>query len=232
MDIVSKFIDSGKIRELALFFTVLWSIWGNRNQAIYEDSAIPPAMVWDSAKRVYLDFIDAQLTYPPSPPPSARDHWTAPPAGFFKVNVDGTTGAEGGNSCIGVVIRDSTGFPIGALSLVHPSCFPAETTDAYALLHGVLFALEMQIHQALFEFDALSIIHDLSSEVSGNDFGHILKDIRVASSTFSHCSFHHLKRDGNRAAHTLAIEAKFSGQSKIWKGTPPCIQDILRDDLL
>ena len=91
----------------------------------------------------------------------------------------------------------------------------------------------MQVHQALFESDALSIIHDLTFEVSGNDFGHILEDIRVASSTFRHCSFHHLKRDGNRDAHTLAIEAKCLGQSKIWKGiSPPCIQDILRNDLL
>ena len=105
-------------------------------------------------------------------PPPARDHWTAPLASFFKVNMDGATVAGGGNSCIGVFIQDSTGFPIGALSLVLPSCVPAETTKAYALFHGVLFALEMQIDQALFESDALSIIHGLSSEGSSNDFGH------------------------------------------------------------
>ena len=189
-------------------------------------------MVWDSAKRAYLDFIDAGLTFPPSPTP-ARVHWTAPLAGFFKVNVDGAAGAEGGNSCIGVVIRDSSSFPIGALSLVLPFSFPTETTEVYALLHGVLFASKMQVHQALFESDALSIIHGLTSEVPGNDFGHILEDIWVASGTFRHCSFHHLKRDGNKAAHTLVLEAKCSGQSKIWKGiSPPCIQDILRNDLL
>ena len=150
MDSVSKFIDSGMTGELALFFTVLWSIWGNRNLAIYGDFAIPLAMVWDSTKRAYLDFIDARLTFPPSPTP-ARVHWTTPPAGFFKVNVDGATGVGGGNSCIGVVIRDSSSFPIGALSLVLLSSFPAKTTEAYALLHGVLFASEMQVHQALFE---------------------------------------------------------------------------------
>ena len=232
MDSVSKFIDSGLTEELALFFTVLWSIWRNRNQAIYGDSAIPPAMVQDSAKRAHLDSVDARLTFPPSPPPACV-HQTAPPAGFFKINVDGATGVGGGKSCIGVVIWDSSGFPIGALSLVLPSSFPAETTEAYALLHGVLFAFEMQVHQALFESDALSIIHDLISKVPGSDFGHILEDIRVATSSFSFCSFHHLKRDGNRAAHSLALEAKCSGQSKIWIEIPfPCIQDILSDDLL
>ena len=220
MDSVSKFIDSGLSAELALFFFVLWSIWGNRNQAIYGDSALLPAMVWDSAKRAHLDFVDTRLTFPPAPP-LARAHWTAPPTGFFKINMDGAIGVGGGNSCIGAVIRDSSGFPIGALNLVLPSCFPTKITEAYALLHGVLFASEMQVHQALFESDALSIIHDLTSEVPGSDLGHILEDIRVASSSFSFCSFHHLKRDSNRAAHSLALEAKCSGQTKIWKGIPP-----------
>ena len=219
MDLASKFIGFGMLRELDLFFTVLWSIWGNRNQAIHNDSAISPAQVWDFAKRAFLDFNDARLTSLPSLPP-ARDHWTAPPTGFFKVNVDSATEVGGGNSCIGVVIRDSLGFPIGALSLVLPSCFPAKTTEVYALLHRVLFASKMQIDQAFFESDALSIILGLSSGAAGNDFGHILEDIRVASSTFSHCSFHHLKRDGNKAAHTLAKEAKSSGQSKILERNP------------
>ena len=232
MDSVSEFIDSGMSADLALFFFVMWSIWGNRNQAIFGDSTLPPAIVWDTAKRAHLDYTDARLSFPSASPP-APVHWTAPPAGFFKINVDGATDVGGGNSCIGVVIRDSSGFPIGALSRVLPSCLPAEITEAYALLHGVLFASEMQVHQALFESDALSIILDLTSEVSGSVFGHILEDIRAASSSFSFCSFHHLKRDGNRAAHSLAQEAKSSGQSKIWKGIPPpCIQDILSDDLL
>ena len=111
---------------------------------------------------------------PPAPPPT-RAHWTAPPTGFFKINVDGATDVGGGNSCIGAGIQDSSGFPISALSLVLPSCFFAEITEAYALLHGVLFASEMQVHQALFESDTLSIIHDLTSEVSGSDFGTSLR---------------------------------------------------------
>ena len=204
MDSVSKFIDFGMAADLALFFFVLWSIWENRNQAIFGDSALLPATVWDTAKRAHLDYVDARLSFPPAPPPT-RAHWTAPLAGFFKINVDGAIDVGGGNSCIGAVIRDSSGFPIGALSLVLPSCFPADITEAYALLHGVLFASEMQVHQALFESDALSIIHDLTFEVPGSDFGHILEDIRVASSSFNFCSFHHLKRDGNRATHSLAL---------------------------
>nr|POF02794.1 3,9-dihydroxypterocarpan 6a-monooxygenase [Quercus suber] len=211
------------LRDLDLFFWVLWSIWGNRNQAIHNDTATSPYQTWELVKRAFLDFNEARLNPMPSPP-LACNHWTAPPLGFFKINVDGATDPGGGNSCIGVVIRDSSGSPFGALSLVLPSCFPAETTEAIALHHGVHFAVEMQVSQAMFEFDALSIILALNSGATGSDIGHILEDIREASSIFSHCSFHHLKRDGNRAAHSLAKEAKFSGQSHIWKGiSPPCL---------
>ena len=41
------------------------------------------------------------------------------------------------------------------------------------------------------------------------------------------------KRDGNRAAHELARDARLSGLSKVWKGvTPPQIQHVLLNDSL
>nr|POE84082.1 hypothetical protein CFP56_32835 [Quercus suber] len=167
--------------------------------------------IWESAKRAFLDYKESRLSSLTSLF-SACNQWTSPPPSFFKINVDDTTDAGGGNSCIGVAIRDFSGSSTGALSLVLPSCFPVETTEAYALLHGVLFALEIRVDQAIFESNALSIILALNSGAAGSDIGHILEDIREASSTFSLCSFHHLKRDGNRAAHSLAKEAKSSSQ--------------------
>ena len=148
------------------------------------------------------------------------------------VFLEGATSDNGRNSCVGVIIRDCSGNPIGALSKPLPSDFSAEVTEAFALLQGVLFASEMQISRAIFESDALSVIQALTLGDLGGEVGHILHDIKSSS----HCScysFKQLKRDGNRAAHVLAREAKLSGQTQIWKGvTPPPIQQILRDDLL
>ena len=91
----------------------------------------------------------------------------------------------------------------------------------------------MQISQAIFESDALSVIQSLTSRDLGGEVGHILHDIKSSLHSFSCYSFMHLKRDGNRAGHTLAREAKLTGQTQIWKGvTPPPIQQILKDDLL
>lgn len=169
MDLAGKFIEKGMIKELDLFFMVAWYIWGNENQVIHNDSASPPSQVWDSTRRAILNYNNLCLS-PTLIQPTSRHHCSAPPLGFYKINVDGTTAEEGGSSYIGVIIRDCTSATIGALSKALPSSFPAEVTEAYALHQGIQFALEMQINQAIFESDALSIILALSSsEVGGRD---------------------------------------------------------------
>lgn len=142
MNIATKFIEMGKLHDLDLFFMVAWSIWGNKNQAFHNDAAIPPSQVWDSARRALLDYNAARQNPLPLHPP-VRLLWAASPPGFHKINVDGATDEGGGCSCIGVIIRDSSGVAIGALSKVLPVSLNAEVTEAFALLHRVLFALEM-----------------------------------------------------------------------------------------
>ena len=139
----------------------------------------------------------------------------------------------GGTLAQGVIIRDFSGNPIGALSKPLPSDFSAKVTEAFALPQGVLFTSEMQISRAIFESDTLSVIQALTSGDLGGEVGHILHDIKSSLHSFSCYSFKHLKRDGNRAAHALVKEAKLSGPTQIWKGvTPPPIHQILRDDLM
>ena len=137
--------------------------------------------------------------------------------------MDGTTSANGGNSCIDVTIRDSIGTPIGALSKPLSSDFSAEVTEAYALIQGVLFVSEMQVSCAIFESDALSVIQARSSDCSGSEFGHIIHDIKSSLNSFSCYSFKHLKRIDNRAAHGQGSKA-LGANSDLEGCHPPPIQ--------
>uniref|UniRef100_A0A7N2KPV5 RNase H type-1 domain-containing protein n=1 Tax=Quercus lobata TaxID=97700 RepID=A0A7N2KPV5_QUELO len=143
LDIAGQIFEKGTSRDLDTFFMTAWSIWGNRNQAIHNDVGITSMQVWDYARRALLDFNNA-FSQSTLTPPTPHHKWTAPPSSFFKINVDGATSANGGNSCIGVTIRDSTSTPIEALSKPLSSDFSTEVTEAYVLLQGVLFASEMQ----------------------------------------------------------------------------------------
>ena len=90
-----------------------------------------------------------------------------------------------------------------------------------ALQDGVLLALELGISHVIVESDALSIIQAINEGVLGSELGHIVQNIKDISSSFSWCSFQHLKRSGNRATHELARAARDSGVTEVWKGVCP-----------
>ncbi|KAK9991601.1 hypothetical protein SO802_026586 [Lithocarpus litseifolius] len=150
----------------------------------------------------------------PAPSPSA---WQVPPLGVLKINTDSAT-LDGNSSCIGVAVRDYQGSLLAASSKILAAPFFAEITEALALQEGVLLALDLGISHAIFESDALSIIQAITDGVLGGDLGHIVQNIKDLSSSFSWCSFQHLKRSGNRAAHELARATKVSGVSQVWNG--------------
>ena len=220
IDIALDIIEHGSQNDLELFFEVAWSIWWNRNQALFDDSGASPTQVWEMANRSLSEFKAAcsLLVFTPSPAPSA---WHAPPVGFFKVNVDGAAFDDGRPSCIGVVIRDSQGFLIAASNKVLPASFSAEITESLALQDGVLLAYELGLSHVLVESDALSVIQAITCCDIGGDLGHIFQNIKDVSSSFTWCSFQHLKRSGNRAAHEVARAAGSSGVSRVWYGLCP-----------
>ena len=228
----SQIMEKRSSIDLGLFFMAAWSIWGNRNNAIHNDVGCPSSQVWEIAKRSLFDFTTSNLSNLP-PHPSASVHWSPLLLGFHKINVDGATNNNGNHSSIGVIIRDHTEATISAFNELLPSAFPAPTIEAFALLQGVLFVMEMGSTRVIFEYDDLALIQAVNSNENGGDLGHILQDIRSQALVFSWSTFQHLKRDGNRAAHELARDAKLTGHSHTWKGvSPPFIQQILIEDML
>ena len=137
--------------------------------------------------------------------------------------MDGAATEDSRNSSIGVIIRDSHDTAIVALNKVLPAPYTVEVTKALALLHGALFALEMEASYAIFESDALSLSQSINSGVVGGEIGHILQNIKSIAFSFSWCSFQHLKREGNRVAHELAKNARVTSVSQIWKGVNPLL---------
>ena len=211
---------------LELFFAVAWSIWWNRNQALHDDSGAPPRQIWDMANRILGEYKEA-CSFSNLPQVPSLTKWSAPPAGFFKINVDGAASDDGKPSSIGVIIRDCQGSPTAASSKVLSSPFSVEITEALALQEGVLLASEMGLSKVIFEGDALSIIQAVNEGNVGGDFGHIIQNIRDLSLSFTWCLFQHLNRNGNRVAHDLAKEARWSGVSQVWKGVVPSVVENL-----
>lgn len=188
VDIALDIIENGSPNDLEFFFAVAWSVWWNRNQAIYEDAGFPPIQAWELASRVLTVFKSA-CSYPivPQAPPLTK--WRAPPSGFFKINTDAAASDDGKNSCVGVVIQGCQGEILAASSKVLSASFPVDISEAFAILEGVLLVAEMEVSHTICESDALSIIQAINVGVIGGEFGHNTQNIREVSSSFSWCSF-------------------------------------------
>ena len=113
------------------------------------------------------------------------------------------------------------------------SHFSAELVEILALEQGILLAQDMQLTRVMFECDASNVINAVNDSAIGTLFGHIIQDIIQPQASFSFCSFRHLNRAFNYAAHELASFARRNGSLQLWKGvTPPFLVSVVNADLL
>ena len=78
-------------------------------------------------------------------------------------------------------------------------------------------AQQLAISNVVFESDAASVIQAILHDLCGGEIGHIIQGIQRAKSSFASCSFRHVKRAHNGAAHELAQFAKWNNASRVWK---------------
>ena len=144
--------------------------------------------------------------------------WMAPPPGYFKVNVDGASPLDcKGISGVGAIVRNDGGKVVVALCKALPSCYPAKWAELFALEQGIILAQQLAISNVIIESDAAFAIQAISQDLCGVEVGHLIQGILRAKSSFVDCSFRHVNRAYNEAAHELAQFAKWNYVSYVWK---------------
>ena len=188
--------------------------------------------MWQLAKSSVENYV-CSSSWDFSQPRAPQTYWLPPPHGFHKINVDGASSDLENSSSIGVVIRDSFGHVVAALSRPLHACFAAEILEVLALEQGVLLAQELQLSRIILESDSLNVIQAIHDKATGSSYGHIVQGILQASESFESCIFKHLSRNFNTVAHELAQLARRSGTQHLWFGTtPPCVTSLIQADML
>ena len=113
IDLAMSILSHHSQQDLEFFFGIAWTIWNNWNKLVHAKSRLSHQQVWQLAKSVVEDFSNA-IDWDFSQPRPLPVNWNPPPSGIFKVNVDGATANHGGNSSIGLIVRDCTGQPIAS----------------------------------------------------------------------------------------------------------------------
>ena len=193
----------------------------NRNQLVHNEQGLSPLQIWDLARSIIQDFHEANNKLSLAKFES-NEGWLAPPPGYFKVNVDGASPLDdNGTSGVGAIVRNSEGKIVAALCKALPSIYPAAWTELFALEQGIFLAQQMEISKVIFESDAALAVQAVSQGSCDGEIGHIVQGILEAKSSFLDCSFRHVNRAFNEAAHKLAQFAKWNSVSHVWKDDFP-----------
>lgn len=123
-----------------------------------------------------------------------------------------------------MVIRDSHGLVIGALSKHILQPLSTATAEALACRRALTFAKELSIFESIIEGDVEVIVRALLvKDGSHPEYGHVLNDALSLIAEFHFCMFTHAKHLGNSVAHFLARRAKSGRELLVW------IESILDD---
>ena len=205
------------------FAFVAWSIWHTRNASRMKIPCSPYARLYQDSMDRLQEYQAAQTLDEPTDSPvldqeihQVPTKWSPPCSNIYKANFDGAVFQELQKAGVGVVIRNSNGEVIGALSESYFLPATVEDVEAIACRKAISFAINLGLENVVFEGDSETIIKALNSDFTClTSFGHIIDDARTLALCFDTFSFMHVKRSGNAVADKLAKLAKYS-HSQVW----------------
>ncbi|XP_024157591.1 uncharacterized protein LOC112165325 [Rosa chinensis] len=210
LDLVHHICPTASATELETFCFTAWWIWRNRNLTRFEEKNLKPVEVARLAMEWQNEFANLGGLKHKSTLGAVHAHvcWKPPQLGHLKMNFDGAHDGKNGVCGLGVVFRDTQGNLKGAMAVPQIGNIAPRSIEALALLHGLRFALHVGFTMIEIEGDALSVINALQE--NSEDYsaeGHLIDEVKFLVQSFTSCSSHFVKREGNKVAHRLAKEA-------------------------
>ena len=124
-----------------------------------------------------------------------------------------------------MIIKDTNGVVIGALSARVPLPQSVAMVEALACRHAVQFAVEIGLHEVIFEGDATVVINAISKGSANQSlYGHIVDDVLGQASLLHFSDFCYVPCSCNSVADALAKRAKTGPELQVW--LEDCLEDI------
>ena len=160
---------------------------------------------------------EIKSNYPlPNPTrPQPKPKWSVPPLNKYKINYDGAISEADNKAGIRVVVRNCNGEVMASLGQQLEQAFQPVEVEAIVACRAVEFGSEIGVDCAVVEGDSEVIVKALRNRDNGlTHFAPLINDVSLFSVLFSELSYSHIKRDGNKVAHSLA---------RLALTTPSCI---------
>ena len=220
MDLFESVLLQHSSYDIAWFATITWCLWQRRNRLREHQPMWPLLEVGRWAHHLVDEFLEAQKMDMKPVVNHSPVRWTPPSETLYKANFDAAVFEHLGLAGLGVVFRDYGGNIIAALSQKIKLPQTIELVEALAAKRAVTLAAELSIHKVMVERDCMRVVQALKDHGKClTMFGHVIEETRRLGSRLEMCSFHDVKREGNRLAHSLACRAVLSAYIYIfgWK---------------
>jgi len=143
--------------------------------------------------------------------------WSPPANDVLKLNVDGTIFHKQCAVSVNLVLRDSKGEVLLAVSKKELVMTDSYGVELLAILRGMQFCLPMGIYELQIECDSLLVVQGIQAPTGFSSLmGHMLQDVKQLMQRVPKCSIQHVFRDANVVAHKLARLALNVQDVNIW----------------
>jgi ribonuclease HI len=150
--------------------------------------------------------------------------WEPPPAGWFKVNVDGSFVDSTGDATIGAIAREHRGAVIFTAWCTLSWCASAAEAEAKACAEGLRLATQWARESVIIETDCARVAQALRSNVDRSEISFIIAEAREHAQLLVSWHVAQVKRECNVIAHELAHLARRSFVSSVSLGqAPACV---------
>ncbi|KAM6544988.1 hypothetical protein CsatB_025724 [Cannabis sativa] len=219
---------------------VAWAIWKARNELLWNRNVTRAAEVITTATTVLNQWKTAAANrFSPLPAvvnntSNHDNNWTAPDAGFLKVNVDGAVFSASGSFGVGGLARDSNGQLIEVFCMHKAGCFQPSLVEAIGVKEALSWIKNKGWEHVTLETDSLVVVQALQSNVVMHSvFGSTITYCLNLLKSLSHVNVCFVKRSANNTAHCLARGACYwSDCIFVGSNVPTAISTAVMADLV
>ncbi|KAK6161535.1 hypothetical protein DH2020_004916 [Rehmannia glutinosa] len=230
-----KCLQHNDKEQVIKYIMLVWSVWRQRNEVLWNNSQISVAgtiRVADCVLKEWRMFRGKQGAIKTDPSDSLQMHWKKPPHMWMKCNVDAVICCQKNATGIGLVLRDDAGIFIVARTLWFQGIYEVREAEALGVREALSWIRSLSLNKVVIETDAKYVVDGLLSlELGDSEFDTILIECRNLLQGEPNLSVDFIRRGGNMVAHRLAKESFSFGSPFVWSDPPPCIVKLLVDDV-
>lgn len=212
----------------------LSSIWFARNQKIWENKSITPAITveihvkqvkeWQEAmdRRATLNNVIRRSEM------QASLTWQTPPTGCFKLNVDASVFKGESSYSLGMVIRDDHGQFVTGKNMRCPGEITVMEAEARGVQEAIDWIEELSLQGVSIERDSELVVRAMHSDSEHYlEVGHSIESCKMNLRQRPDLSLCHVKKQLNHVAHLLVRVVCPVGCYNVFESPPNVLLETL-----